>query len=74
MKGKKILILGAGGVVPSIVFALKNMDVSEIVVSNRTIDKAQNLKILFELGLQTKNGKYRRQAEILYENTKFEIW
>ena len=33
MKGKKILILGAGGVVPSIVFALKNMHVSEIVVT-----------------------------------------
>ena len=48
MKGKKILILGAGGVVPSIVFALKNMDVSEIVVSNRTIDKAENLKNLFD--------------------------
>ena len=48
MKGKKILILGAGGVVPSIVFALKNMHVSEIVVSNRTIDKAENLKNLFD--------------------------
>ena len=48
MKGKKILILGAGGVVPSIVFALKNMHVSEIVVSNRTRDKAENLKNLFD--------------------------
>ena len=48
MKGKKILILGAGGVVPSIVFALKNMHVSEIMVSNRTIDKAENLKNLFD--------------------------
>jgi len=48
MKGKKILILGAGGVVPSIIFALKNMHVSEIVVSNRTIDKAENLKNLFD--------------------------
>ena len=28
MKGKKILILGAGGVVPSIIFALKKMNVS----------------------------------------------
>ena len=47
MKGKKILILGAGGVVSSIVFALKNMHVSEILVSNRTKDKAENLKNLF---------------------------
>ena len=28
MKGKKVLILGAGGVVPSIVFAIKKMGVS----------------------------------------------
>ena len=46
-KGKKILILGAGGVVPSIIFALKNMHVQEIIVSNRTREKAENLKILF---------------------------
>ena len=48
IKGKKILILGAGGVVPSIVFALKKMDVSEITISNRTKQKAENLKILFK--------------------------
>ena len=48
MNGKKILILGAGGVVSSIVFALKNMHVSEIMVSNRTRDKAENLKNLFD--------------------------
>ncbi len=48
MRGKKILILGAGGVVPSIIFALKNMHVSEIIVSNRTREKAENLKNLFD--------------------------
>ena len=48
MKDKKILILGAGGVVPSIVFALKEMNVSEISISNRTKQKAENLKILFK--------------------------
>ena len=48
MKDKKILILGAGGVVPSIIFALKEMDVLEIVISNRTKQKAENLKILFK--------------------------
>ncbi len=48
MKNKKILILGAGGVVPSIVFALKEMDVLEIAISNRTKQKAENLKILFK--------------------------
>ena len=48
MKDKKILILGAGGVVPSIIFALKKMDVLEISISNRTKKKAENLKILFK--------------------------
>ncbi len=47
MKRKKILILGAGGVVPSIIFALKKMDVSQIVVSNRTKKKVEDLKSQF---------------------------
>ena len=48
MKGKKVLILGAGGVVSSIIFALKKMEVSEITISNRTKQKAEDLKILFK--------------------------
>tara|TARA_B100000902_G_scaffold375149_1_gene404845 strand:+ start:1024 stop:1824 length:801 start_codon:yes stop_codon:yes gene_type:complete len=47
LKDKKILILGAGGVVPSIIFALKKMNVSEIIVSNRTKEKAEDLKNQF---------------------------
>ena len=47
VKDKKVLILGAGGVVPSIIFALKNMHVQEITISNRTREKAENLRDLF---------------------------
>ena len=47
LKGKKVLILGAGGVVPSIIFALQKMNVQEITISNRTKEKAENLKVLF---------------------------
>ena len=47
VKDKKILILGAGGVVPSIIYALKKMEVSKITVSNRTYKKAENLKSQF---------------------------
>ena len=47
VKDKKILILGAGGVVPSIIFALNKMRVSEIIISNRTKVRAENLKLLF---------------------------
>jgi len=48
VNGKKVLILGAGGVVPSIIFALQNMNVQEITISNRTKEKAENLRVLFE--------------------------
>ena len=48
VEGKKVLILGAGGVVPSIIVALKNMHVQEIIVSNRTKEKAENLTVLFK--------------------------
>ena len=47
VKDKKILILGAGGVVPSIIFALEKMETSKITVSNRTYKKAENLKFQF---------------------------
>ena len=47
IEGKKIFILGAGGVVPSIIFALSKMNVSKIIVSNRTKKKAEDLKYLF---------------------------
>jgi len=40
--------LGAGGVVPSIIFALNKMKVSKIKISNRTKNKAENLKEFFK--------------------------
>jgi len=48
LANKKILILGAGGVVPSIIYALTKMKVSEITLSNRTQEKAENLKKHFK--------------------------
>jgi len=48
VEGKKIFILGAGGVVLSIISALKKMNVSQIILSNRTKEKAENLKRLFK--------------------------
>ena len=47
LTNKKVLILGAGGVVSSIIFALNEMKASKIIVSNRTKEKVENLKILF---------------------------
>ena len=48
LRDKKILVLGAGGVVPSIVFALKKMKVQKIIITNRTKSKAESIKRLFK--------------------------
>ena len=48
VSNKKIIILGAGGVVPSIIYALKRMNAHQIYLSNRTKEKAEILKNLFE--------------------------
>ena len=43
VSNKKILILGAGGVVPSIIFVLNKLNASQIMLCNRTKEKAENL-------------------------------
>ena len=48
ISNKKIFILGAGGVVPSIIYSLKKMKASKITLSNRTKEKAESLKNLFK--------------------------
>ncbi len=47
LKNKKIFILGAGGVVPSIIYASIKMGFSEIMISNRTKKKAEEVKNIF---------------------------
>ena len=48
LNNKEVFILGAGGVVPSIIFALIKMKVSKIIISNRTREKADVLKKSFK--------------------------
>jgi len=48
LKNKEVLILGAGGVVPSIIFSLIKMKVSKVTISNRTKEKAENLKKIYK--------------------------
>ena len=47
LENKTIFILGAGGVVPSIIYALEKIGTSKIIVSNRTKQKTENLKKYF---------------------------
>ena len=44
---KKVLILGAGGVAPSIIFLLAKKNIKKIFISNRTLKKAENMKSKF---------------------------
>ena len=48
VKDKKIFILGAGGVVSSIILALQSMGAFKIVLSNRTKEKTIKLKEMFK--------------------------
>jgi len=47
VKNKKVFILGAGGVVPSVIIAIKRLGAEKIILSNRTKKKAENLKKIY---------------------------
>ena len=47
LEQNKVLILGAGGVTPSVIYALSKKGVKQIFISNRTIEKAIEIKKRF---------------------------
>ena len=55
VKNKKVFILGAGGVVPSILKALEELKAAKVYISNRTKEKAKDLESHYKisLGLET---------------------
>jgi len=55
VKNKKVFILGAGGVAPSILKALEKLGAAKVYISNRTKEKAKNLESYYKipLGLET---------------------
>ena len=59
-KKKKVFLLGAGGVVPSIIFALNKMRAFSITLSNRTKKKAEDLQKFSNEKMLKKN----KQSEI----------
>ena len=66
-KNKKALILGAGGVSPSIILALMKSNITDISLSNRTYDKSLFLKNKF------KSLKILRWENCSEELKKFDI-
>ncbi len=72
VKNKKALILGAGGVVPSIILALKNMGILEITLSNRTKAKAEDLKKNFSF-LKVINWGETTKSDLIINATSIGI-
>ena len=56
LSGKKILILGSGGVTTSIIFALYKMKASNITLTNRTKTKAEYLQNFYNSIAVKENG------------------
>ena len=48
LSNKDVFLIGAGGVAPSIIFALNKMKINKIFVCNRTKKKAEDLKNIFQ--------------------------
>ena len=72
LKNKKALILGAGGVVPSLVLALKNLGILEIILSNRTKAKAEDLKKNFPF-LKVINWGEKIKSDLIINATSIGI-
>ena len=47
LQNKSVQIMGAGGVVPSIILGLRNLQIGKIYVSNRTFENAKKIKDRF---------------------------
>jgi len=52
VKNKKVFILGAGGVVPSILKALEKLGAAKVYISNRTKEKAKDLESNYKASLR----------------------
>jgi len=51
VKNKKVFILGAGGVVPSILKALEKLEADKVYIINRTKEKAKDLESYYKTSL-----------------------
>ena len=63
LEGKKIFLLGSGGVSPSIIFALHRMRVSSIILSNRTKSKAEYLKNFYNEIMTNENNRSKIEVK-----------
>ncbi|MCS7149418.1 MAG: shikimate dehydrogenase [Caldimicrobium sp.] len=69
LKGKRVAILGAGGASRAVIYALKREGASDIILYNRTWDKAKELADRFEIDAQPWESLNRAYGDIIIQTT-----
>jgi len=69
VKGKKVVILGAGGASRAVIFALKEGGAKEIVIYNRTYEKAKRLAEIFQVKALPWEALSQAKGDIIIQTT-----
>jgi len=69
LKGKKVVIIGAGGAAKAVVYAVKRAGASEVEVYNRTIEKAKALERAFGVKAKPLNEVNTAAGEVIIQTT-----
>jgi len=69
LKGKKVVILGAGGASRAVIFAVKEAGAEEIVIYNRTYEKAKRLAETFQVKALPWEALSQAKGDIIIQTT-----
>ncbi len=65
MKGKRVMLLGAGGAAKAIGYTISKQNLDSIIIINRNIEKAENLKEILDRNVYTKTAKIDNLKEYI---------
>lgn len=80
LEGKNVMILGAGGAARAIGYTLSKLNIDSIIITNRSIEKAKNLKGILERYISTKTveiddiNKYIDNVDIIINTTSIGLY